>query len=81
MAAKKPPLTPAEMLLIELEKRNLSQRSLAEKLDVILTKMEETKLSVSQKEDKKDAKEESVKMNFSVEGYNVVRDWSKKWKY
>lgn len=32
MAAKKPPLTPAEMLLIELEKRNLSQRSLAEKL-------------------------------------------------
>lgn len=29
MASKKPPLTPAEVLRIELEKRSLSQRSLA----------------------------------------------------
>jgi len=62
-------------------KDSAEDETLAEKLDVILTKMEENKLSISQKEDKKDDKEESVEMNFSVEGYNVVRDWSKKWKY
>ena len=50
----------------------------AEKLDVILSKMEENSLLLAQNK-KIESEEVQIEAKFSVDAYDTIRNWSKKW--